>query len=207
MNWQNIFSSIQLNTDILLSVNSGFQLRWILQNRGLLVSSRWFFYIYLYQSRLSVDREAYHPLVTALHYSQVWIPENCSYHRFSNASLYRSVHVLQELMRSAGKVQVEDSCNRFSVCHNLYTCISMYPSRVLQNPFKSCSWATVPCVAYSVESPDYYLARKYTDLASTQFAEDCGTPPEEHWFNDWRMPFHTFIYFTQLARPHYIIYL
>eukprot|EP01036_Dinobryon_divergens_P029035 gene29035-38081_t len=57
----------------------------------------------------SESREAYHPLVTALHYSQVWIPENCSYHRFSNASLYRSVQVLQEIMHSAGKSSAQQA--------------------------------------------------------------------------------------------------
>ena len=57
-----------------------------------------------YPIRSSVDREAYHPLVTALHYSQVWIPENCSYHRFSNGSLHQSVQVLQDAIRNSGKV-------------------------------------------------------------------------------------------------------
>ena len=53
-----------------------------------------------------------------------------------------------------------------------------------RNPFKSCSWATVLCAVYSAESPDCWLARRYTVLVLTQSAEDCGTPLGEHWFGD-----------------------
>ena len=31
---------------------------------------------------------------TALHYSQIWIPNNCSYHRFTNESIHKSVDIL-----------------------------------------------------------------------------------------------------------------
>mmetsp|Transcript_25632 Transcript_25632/g.36765 ORF Transcript_25632/g.36765 Transcript_25632/m.36765 type:complete len:411 (+) Transcript_25632:40-1272(+) len=40
------------------------------------------------------------PLLSAMHFSQVWLPRNCSYHRFTNASLFRNVQVLQQLIES-----------------------------------------------------------------------------------------------------------